>query len=206
MISPSPLAEIYVMYRGSSRISLVLQLYLSDTWQIRSPEVQETVETNDFFFHFYFQLSTYMHHVTSIVKDRHLAVVLHLGVGAGSLVILMCPGLQQYDAQSCQELKANCGKITNKLISWSLFYNNVHRSKWCPVASEWFQHISRLCCRCCSCGIWSYDILEAVESESENMKNMTPSLLSSFSVHCADDKNIIIRWCWWRTSRNFGML
>ena len=61
-----------------------------------------------------FQVSTHMHHVTSVVKDGHLAVVLHLGGGEAD------PGMQ-YGAQSCQELKANWCKIEKNLsFSWGL--------------------------------------------------------------------------------------
>ena len=80
-------------------------------------KVQHTVDTNEdqFLLLFGFQVSTHVHHVTSVVKDGHLAVVLNLW-----RTMLMGPQMQ-FEAQTCQKLKANCCKMSNKLISWGEF-------------------------------------------------------------------------------------
>ena len=70
-----------------------------------------------------FQASTHVHHVTSIVKDGHLAVVLNLGVEENA--DMMGPQMQ-FGAQTCQKLKADCCKMSNKLISLRVFF-----CQWC---------------------------------------------------------------------------
>ena len=86
-----------------------------------SAKVQYTVGTNDdrCLLLLSFQASTHVHHVTSIVKDGHLAVVLNLGVEENA--DMMGPQMQ-FGAQTCQKLKADCCKMSNKLISLRVFF------------------------------------------------------------------------------------
>ena len=71
-----------------------------------STKVQHTVDTNEdqVLLSFGFQVSTHVHHVTSVVKDGHLAVVLNLG------------GEDNADGSTDAVWGSNMSKVESKLL------------------------------------------------------------------------------------------